>query len=428
MAKKKVIILGGGLAGLAAAGLILRKEPNTELTLIEKQPYLGGLASSIMFQGYEVPRYYHHVISSNTQTIKMLKRFGMDKGLEWKRIHIAIGANGEYKEINNVSQLFSFKYLSLKEKLDFLRFGAYVIFLMNPKKIPDSMDAKAWLKKTAGKVVTDKVFTPLYAENKFNVSLSEISAKQFANRLKEREVYDKFAYPKQGLGRLIDCLAGEIEKRGGRIITSAEIKRIETEKRSVEFWHKQKEKIEADYIISTIPIPEFLKLATRLPEDYKKNISKVRYCPAVCMAFAEKEFLDKRIYWLNLLKEPAQVLIQHSVLHDAYPFRLNWALRYGGSEEDIELSDAEITSKYSKSIRKYFPKAKIMHPFVSREKYAEPIYDKHYSEYAPKTETPMKGIFFSGIQVTFPKIRNMNSAIESGLEAGARVISELRKE
>ena len=42
--KKKVIVLGGGLAGLAAAVILVERE--FHVTIIERKPFLGGRASS----------------------------------------------------------------------------------------------------------------------------------------------------------------------------------------------------------------------------------------------------------------------------------------------------------------------------------------------------------------------------------------------
>ena len=58
-----------------------------------------------------------------------------------------------------------------------------------------------------------------------------------------------------------------------------------------------------------------------------------------------------------------------------------------------------------------------------REKYAEPIYDKEFSDYKPDYITPVNGLYMTGIQVTHPKIRNMNSALLSGEEI-SRIILE----
>ena len=50
--KKKVIVLGGGLAGLAAAVILVERE--FHVTIIERKPFLGGRASSFSYQNIRV--------------------------------------------------------------------------------------------------------------------------------------------------------------------------------------------------------------------------------------------------------------------------------------------------------------------------------------------------------------------------------------
>jgi len=418
----EVVIIGGGLAGLAAADRLLG---SAKVTILERLPFLGGLASSYEHDGKMIPKYYHHIISHNEVTKSYLERYGLLDSCTWKKISVAIGVDGIYSDITKIFGLLRFRYLNLYEKLRFGLFGLYVIFMMDPSKIPDDMDSKSWLYRFAGKAVSDKIFYHLYAKNKFNTELDKISAKQFANRLKEREVYDDFTYPKKGLQAMIDGLEKDIKSKKGTIIRSAKIKSIDVDKKIIKYVTRGQSGLsnimKADVIINTIPVPEFIKLSN-LPEDYRNELKRVRYCPAVCVAFGTEEFLDPKIYWFNIFKEDVQVIIQHSVLADVYGDRINWALRYGGSDKDIGLDDETIKKRYLKTIKRYFPKTKIKWSFVFRERYAEPIYDNEYQDYMPKYETPVDGLYMAGIQVTYPKIRNMNSALESGVEVAERIL------
>ena len=50
--KKKVVILGAGLAGLSIAReLLKRKDFNAEIEIIEREPYVGGLSASFASEG-----------------------------------------------------------------------------------------------------------------------------------------------------------------------------------------------------------------------------------------------------------------------------------------------------------------------------------------------------------------------------------------
>jgi hypothetical protein len=40
----------------------------------------------------------------------------------------------------------------------------------------------------------------------------------------------------------------------------------------------------------------------------------------------------------------------------------------------------------------------------------------------PAYKTPVNGLYFAGIQLTHPKIRNMNVALQSGISAAKEVL------
>ena len=130
MEPKNIIILGGGLSGLAAADKLL--DAGQKVTILEKAPFLGGLASSFRMEGEDIPKYYHHIVSHNSKTIEYLKRYHAMDPHEWKRIKVAIGVDGKLKNINTVPGLLGFSYLSLYGRFRFGLFGFYALFMMNP--------------------------------------------------------------------------------------------------------------------------------------------------------------------------------------------------------------------------------------------------------------------------------------------------------
>ncbi len=422
--KKKVLILGGGLSGLAAADRLLDTQ-DYEILILEKASFLGGLASSFLKDGEEIPRFNHHIVSSNRITLDYLKRYNLMGENIWKKVKMAICVYGELYNINTLMGLLKFKFLSLKGRIKLGLFGAYLIFLMDPEKIPDNMDAESWLLKYAGKEVTEKVWYNLYARNKFNLNLKQISAKQFANRLYEKEGYDDFTYPMKGIQGMIDGLERDIKDKKGNILMSVNIKELDIENKTIKYIVDDKEeKYYFDIIINTIPVPELLKFTKGLPKEYIKEIKKLRYVPVVGLCFGTKEYLDKDNYWINLINERIHVIYQHSLLIDKYKSKVSWCIRYGGSEEDLIKTDEDIKEKYLEVIKKYFPEMKLEWCMVFREKYAEPIYDKEYIKYCPKYKTPIPYLFNSGIQVTFPKIRNMNVALESGIKVAEIIMGK----
>ncbi len=410
----KIAILGGGLSGLAA-GLKLSKKH--EVTILEKHKYLGGLAGSFEYKKRKIPLHYHHVFSHDYTTQAMLKRYGLDKGMHWKRIKMAIFVKNKLFDFTNPLSLIQFSYLSFWGRLRYGLFGLYVFTLLNPDKINKKLGADKWLVKYAGKEVAIKLFQQLYARNKFNIPLSKISAKQFAHRLKAKEALGIFSYPPKSLELLIKSIKEEIEDNEGNIIRDVKIKKIDCDKKTIK---SDKGNFKFDIIINTIPFPEFVKIVKGLPKEHISKLSKIKYCPCVTVAFGTDKFLSKH-YWINVLNEQVQMIMQHSLLFDAYDTKVNWALRYGGSEEDIRKDDKTIAEQYFAVMKTIFPRIKIQWFKVFKEKYASPIYEKDYPKFMPSMQGPVDGLYYAGISVTYPKIRNMNTALESGLKV-ARLI------
>jgi len=427
----KICILGGGLSGLAAAYSLCRSDKN-EIVIIEKEEEIGGPAASFEVGGRWIPKHYDHIFSHDRITRRFLKRFGLD--INFKRIKMGILNDGKIYDFTTPASLLRFNYLSFLARIRYGLFGAYVFSLMNPDKIADGMNAEEWLNKYAGGEVTDKLFYDLYARNKFGNSLGEISAKQFAHRLKAKEAVGRFGYPKEGLHEFVVRMKKCLIKKGVRILKGTVIKIVKKGEVLVENLRNYKTenkisenkmndtKIKCDVVINTLPLPVFLSVVKGIPKDYRERLSRIKYCSCVCVTYGADSFLSKH-YWLNVLMEDIHMIIQHSMLFDDYEDKVGWVLRYGGSEKDFGLSDDEIKQKYSGVVKRYFPNVGFNWMRVFRERYASPIYDKNYFKNKPDYKAPLKWLYHTGIAVTYPKIRNMNTALMSGLKV-ARIVKE----
>jgi len=223
---------------------------------------------------------------------------------------------------------------------------------------------------------------------------------------------------------MIDGLEKDIERKGGKILIKSGIKSLDLEGKKLVYEFKGQEILESfDIIINTIPVPELMYFTTGLPENYVENLKKLRYTPVVGLLFGTKKPLDPENYWVNFIGERIHVLYQHSLLVNKYKSHVSWCIRYGGSVEDLPKSDEEIKKLYLDVLKRYFPDMDLNWCHVFREKYAEPVYDKQYAKYAPQYRSPVKHFYNAGIQVTFPKIRNMHVALESG-ELAAKYVLE----
>ena len=79
----RVGIIGGGIGGLGA-GYELAKTGH-QVTIYERAPFLGGLASTFEIGGGRLERFYHHLFKSDTTIIDLLKELNLDENLIWEQ-------------------------------------------------------------------------------------------------------------------------------------------------------------------------------------------------------------------------------------------------------------------------------------------------------------------------------------------------------
>ena len=77
MSSQSVLVIGGGLAGLASA--VALAEAGLEVRLFEKRPHLGGRATSYTLpDGSEVDNYQHVTLGCCTNLADFYRRAGAD--------------------------------------------------------------------------------------------------------------------------------------------------------------------------------------------------------------------------------------------------------------------------------------------------------------------------------------------------------------
>lgn len=415
----KVVIIGGGLSGLIAGKRLA--ESGMEVKVLEARERLGGLATSFEIDGFNIPIFYHHIFSHDAETLKIVKEVGLDKNLVKKRIKMGMYFDGKKYAISYLSAPF-WDFLSLRDKI---KFGLLALHTKIKKRWDDleGQNAEEWLDKKVGENVRRKIFENLMKE-KYGLPLSQLSASELAERLGEEEAKGYFYYPREGLEEMVLRLKKGIESRGGEVHTNACVAKLEiqgNEAKKITYLENGKTLTEqADVVINTAPVPVFLKFSKGLPADYASKLSKIKYCKNICVDVGYSERLSD-FYWLNCFGEAFGGIIEHTNLADIYPFKMAWLFKYAPSQQVWNLSDEDVAKLFLQNAKKLFPRLKERWVKVFRSEYASPLYDIDYKKYMPDYTTPIKNLFFSGVALTYPKIRTMNSAFVSGMKTAELV-------
>jgi protoporphyrinogen oxidase len=418
------VIIGGGLAGLAAA---YKLEGKDKLIIIEKEPELGGMASSYKIDNYYIEQYYHHIFASDKELISLIEELGLGDRLEWLKGTTGYYFDGKIYPMNSPLEIL--KALPL---MDVIRLTLLVLKAKSIKdRTPfDDITAKDWIIDTAGESVYNNFFLPLLS-SKFGDNKEKVSAAWLLGRVQIRSNRgtkgEKLGYMRGGFAALIEKMASNIRNKGG-IIRKGNVSRIVVIGNSIKGVIVDGERIECDRVISTVASHVLSNiLDTNLAGlDLDLNIS---YQGTACALFGLSEKVMEDIYWLNIKGDvPFGAVIEHTnfIPVSDYGEHLMYATSYFQDPKSIlwSLRDEDVIELYLKGLEKLFPgiRKKVKWWRLRRDLDTAPVYETGYGKKVFPFKTSIKGFYLAGMfsQTNYPE-RSMNGSILAGFRCADEI-------
>ncbi len=419
----KTVIIGGGLAGLAAGYRLAGKD---EIIIIEKEPELGGMASSYNINGYNIEKYYHHIFAGDKELISLIEELGLGRKLEWLRGTTGYYFNGKIYPMNT-----PFEILRALPLADVIRLTWLVLKAKNIKdRAPfDEITAKQWIIDTAGESVYNNFFFPLLS-SKLGENKEKVSAAWLLGRVQIRSNRgakgEKLGYMRGGFNALLEMIAGHIRKRGGKII-KGEVSKIDIANGSAGGIIVDGKRIECDRIISTIPPHVLEKIIGSGVLEYDL---KINYQGSACALFGLTEKVMDDIYWLNIKEDvPFGAVIEHTnfIPETDYGEHLMYVTSYFQDQDSVlwRSKDEEVIELYMKGLEKLFPgfRKKIKWWRLRRDIDTAPVYEVGYGKKVLPYKTNIKGLYLAGMfsEANYPE-RSMNGSIAAGFKCADEII------
>ncbi|MDD4601874.1 MAG: FAD-dependent oxidoreductase [Negativicutes bacterium] len=307
---QKIVVLGAGSAGLAAAWELVDRGQNQVLVL-ERASVVGGLLASVEKNGNQF-EYGTHVFHTNIDSLRdRVKSLMGERLFEFDRmskLHIKFRDKYFRYPLNGMDIVLSLPlHLSLHCVLSMLysniawkiqgrepanaaevlrqRFGdkLYEIFFkdythkfwgMPCEELDKLFSLERIPRSDIFKIVHD-IFEKLGLSN-LNIG----------HPLAERAI-GKLYYAANGIHELTDTMAAHIENNGGKIETNTRLSRICLENNTTRieyFIDGKQESVEADYIVSTIPIRHLIPLFNKPPDrEVMEASDRLQFLPlTVC--------------------------------------------------------------------------------------------------------------------------------------------------
>ncbi len=415
----KIGIIGGGYTGLGV-GYYLKDLTNHEVTIIEHNNFVGGLASGIKVKEWEWPvdKVIHHFFTSDSYALGIAKEIGMGDKLIIKDTKSSCYYNGKIAELDSPFSLLKFPFISFINRL---RTGLVMFWIRLDKNYLkyEKITSFNFIKKYMGKNSFEVIWKPLF-NGKFGKYAEQINAAWFWARIHPRT--KNLAYIGGGFQTYADKIADEIKKSNAKIMLNSKIRKIKHNNGKFEVFIGKKKFI-FDIIVFAVPLQVALKLF-KFPKEYYENHSQLKSIGAQYFVLElNHSFLDDGTYWLNVNDEtfPFMMVAEHTNFIDKKYYNnkhIIWVGKYLDYDDKLwQLSEdkfLEMIIPCLKKINPRFERSWINRSFFTRFTNAQPILPLNYSKMIPPIETPIKNLFIANMNHIYPWDRGTNQALWLG--------------
>ena len=436
----RVGIIGGGVAGLAAAYELTKQGHFAEA--FEQADFLGGQASTFDVFGGRLERGYHHLFVSDTEITELIHELGLGDKLAWLESSVGFYYGGKVWDFASPRDLLFFKPLPF---LDRVRVGLWTLLLQKTKSYAkfENVTAKDWLSRRMGPKGYEVIWEPLL-RGKFGEFYDRIGMTWIWNKVSLRVASRKGAgqvehlgYPMGSFGEVIEVLADRIAEQGGAVHTSAPVEKIVESEGSattldVRLEGSESELREYDAVIATTPSYVFTRLAPPMPEVYYNKLVGIDYLSAVLMVLVmDRPFTNK--YWMNIADPdmPFVALIEHTNLIDRELYggkRILYISNYPSRDSELyQKSGEELMNLFIPHLQKInpdFDRSWVIEYHHHRVDGAQPIVGINYGAGIPDHRTPHKGLYLANTTQIYPEDRGTNYSVRMGRRVAQMVMDD----
>ncbi len=279
MDKQKIVILGGGPAGVACGWKLA--EQGHEVIVIERDDQVGGQSITVKRGDWRFDLGGHRFFTKYRDVEQAVVDLLGDERMVTDRKSV-IRLNNQYiqypLELGDLLSRMN-PLVTARAGIDYLTAAAKTrIFGFNDASFED------WIVNRFGRTLY-QIYFGMYTEKLWGIPGTSISADWAAQRISLINLWDvfvrllgknqeketprtylsEFIYPKYGIGTIPDRMAEKITAAGGKIILNAPVTSLDVDKNNriteVHFLENgEPQSITCDQVINTIPLPEMVEM------------------------------------------------------------------------------------------------------------------------------------------------------------------------
>lgn len=409
----RVGVIGAGATGLTIAYDLVAA--GHEVTVLEQETELGGLAASIEVGGAPLERFYHHIFGSDREMIDLIGELGLADRLRFHSTTTGLFHDGVMHDFTSPADMMRFKPLSLPERVRFGASSAVLKLVKNGEKYNDRRVVD-WTRRWAGRRASEVIWEPLL-KGKFGDRADEISMAWLWARINCRTF--KLGYLDGGFDQVYTALADRITADGGKLEFGKRLATLAQPEASapVEVTTKDGAAYSFDRVFATVPQSTF---ARAIGADAQDRLWAARYLGATCFVLE----VDRSVipyYWLNVNDPsfPFLAVVEHT--------RMIPPAAYGGRHilyvgNYVPRDDPRFTGDPAALLESFVPYLRRLNGefdlswvkdwHFSKAGFAQPVVTPEYRGMIPPHETALPGVSLVTMSQVYPQDRGQNYAIK----------------
>lgn len=433
---RHVAVIGAGVAGLTAAYRL--SQAGCAVSLYEQLDQIGGLARSIHCGTAPLERYYHFICGGDEDLKRLVEELDLGPRLHWLPAHTSYYVSGALYPFTTPWDILRFSPLSVPSRLRFGLHSAHARRFTDWGRI-EHRTAEEWLVSGMGREAYETVWLPLL-RMKFGAEAGRVSAPWIWHRIhrvatsrKSLLRPEELGYLEGGSRTLFTRLVERIEDAGGAVHLSQPVRSLWAEGGRLKGVVTDEGEVEADAVISTVPLPILALLLPPEAEAYRRSLEEVQFLGVVCLLLRLERHLTGS-FWVNVNdpRAPFNGVVEYSNLN---PWR-----ETGGSEvayiplymrtEDPRFlkRDSELAEEMMAGLEALFPpfdRSQVIQWLVTRDSYAQALCPPRFGERVPALASPLPGLYLTDSTQLYPADRHLSGMIGLAGEAVRQCVAGL---
>lgn len=438
---KRVGIIGGGFTGLVAAYRL--SQAGIDVTVFEASTDVGGLAAGFELKGYPVEKAYHFLYKTDEYILALVDELGLKDKLSFHASSVSTYYGGVLYPMMSPVDLIKFTPLSFFNRI---RAGVSVLWLQRVKNWRNlsSTTALEWLRKWAGRQVTDVIWEPLL-RGKFDRYYDKVTMSWLWGRVKQRVDSRDAKVGGEALGYFeggFKILVDELLKRlGGNVEIKVGVRVNEMRHEGGKVVVTTSAGLETfDRVLATVPsniLASIISKYESIQPDYFAKLRSIDYLDACVQVFATPQKFTP-YYWHNINSPNAPFVVFLSLTNLVGSERYgDLNIYYIGAYVPTEhaymaMDPAALKTQWYGELKKIFPQfdpTRVVDDALFRLKNAQHIVDIGFEDNKlVPYETPCPGVFMCNFSQIYPMDRGTNYAVRDGNVLAKKLLSSLNRD